>query len=298
MNDHLIRITKNSQASALGESPTHRAEVPEGWVGLRMTRYQQPPVVTDRKVLGEHPVVTLLCEGEMESHMRFGLHNVHTQLRANDLMLYSGGKEIDYAHWQARAATLISVEIDLTRLHMLEPNDTRFTERQLAGQPRFVDPALASLVRSLWREGEAGCPRGQLYVDSLCLGLATHVYRRFGMLKHDSGDARARLSSCQLRRIDDYISRHLDQTIGLADLAQEVGLSRFHFTRVFSNTLGRSPYQHVIRKRLERAYQLLMSSDLPVADVALSAGFSSQAHFSALCRRELGATPRSLREQR
>ena len=54
----------------------------------------------------------------------------------------------------------------------------------------------------------------------------------------------------------------------------------------------------VIRKRLERAYQLLMSSELSVADVALSAGFSSQAHFSALCRRELGATPRGLRERR
>lgn len=298
MDEQRILITKNSQASALGHYPTCHAEVPEGWVGLRMVRYRQPPLVTDHKVLGRHPVVTLLCEGEMDSHMRFGLHNVHTQLRTNDLMLYSGDREIDYAHWQARDATLISVEIDLARLHMLEPNDSRFAERQLAGQPRFVDPALGSVVRSLWREGEAGCPRGQLYVDSLCLGLATHVYRRFGMNKADCGDARARLSSCQLRRIDAYISQHLDKTIVLADLAQEVGLSRFHFTRVFSNTLGRSPYQHVIRKRLERGYQLLMSSDLPVADVALSAGFSSQAHFSALCRRELGASPRSLREQR
>jgi AraC family transcriptional regulator len=297
-DEQQIVITRNSQSSALGSHAVSTPDVLAGWTGLRIVRYRPPQDFTDRHILSRHPILTLMCEGQLQSHMRIGHHELHNQVRSNELMFYSGGKEINYAHLQAKDATLISVELDPARLHMLDPDDGRFAERALTGQPRFADADLGALLRTLWREGQAGCPQGRLYTDSLCLGLTMHVYRRFGQLEPDRGEARARLSRAQLRRIDDYIAEHLDQPIGLADLAREVGLSRFHFTRLFSNTVGHTPYQHVIRKRLERAYQLLRGSDLSVADVALSAGFSSQAHFATLCRRELGATPRSLREQR
>lgn len=298
MDEQRIRITKDSQATTLGEHTCALSEVLPGWTGLRLVRFKVPDELTDRHVLAPHPIVSLLCEGEMTSHIRMGLRDMRTDVKANELMFYSGGKEIDYAHWRNRNATLISLELDPERLRMDAPDESRSPERHLKGEPRFSDPELGALVRLLWREGHDGCPQGRLFADSLCLGLAMHVYRRFGETRSERGEAGARLTHRQLQRIDEYIEAHLDQSIGLDDLAQAVGLSRFHFSRVFSNTLGRSPYQHVIRKRLERARHLLVSSELSVAAVALSAGFSSQAHLSALCRRELGATPRGLREGR
>lgn len=298
MDEQQIRITKDSQATTLGERPCAPAEVLPGWTGLRIVRFKVPEAATDRHVVAPHPIVSLLCEGEMASHMRMGLRETRAEVKADELMFYSGGKEIDYARWQTRNATLIAIELDPERLRMAAPDESRSPERRLRGEPCFADPELGALVRMLWREGHDGCPHGRLFADSLCLGLAMHVYRRFGETRSERGEAGARLTQRQLQRIDEYIEAHLDQSIGLDDLAQAVGLSRFHFSRLFSNTLGRSPYQHVIRKRLERARHLLVSSELSVAAVALSAGFSSQAHFSALCRRELGATPRSLRKSR
>lgn len=298
MDDQQIRITKDSQATTLGERPCAPAEVLPGWTGLRIVRFQVPDEVTDRHVMAPHPVISLLCEGHMSSQIRMGQREMRTDVKANELMFYSGGKEIDYAHWRNCGATLIAIELDPERLRMDAPDGSHPPQRHLRGEPRFTDPELGALVRLLWREGHDGCPQGRLYSDSLCLGLAVHVYRRFGETRRERGEAGARLTHRQLQRIDDYIEQHLDQSIGLDDLAQAVGLSRFHFSRVFSNTLGRSPYQHVIRKRLERARHLLVSSELPVAAVALSAGFSSQSHLSALCRRELGTTPRNLREGR
>ena len=297
-DDQQIQITRNSVSSTLGSHAVRQPDVLADWTGLRIVRYRPPADFIDRHILSRHPILTLMCEGQLQSHMRIGRSELRNQVRTHELMFYSGGKEIDYAHMQARDATLLSLELDPARLRMLDPEDGRFDERPLSGDPRFDDAELASVLRTLWAEGQAGCPQGRLYVDSLCLGLAMHVHRRFGRVEADRGEARARLSMAQLRRIDHYIAEHLEQPIGLADLAQEVGLSRFHFTRLFRNTVGHSPYQHVIQKRLERGYQLLMGSELSVADVALSAGFSSQAHFATLCRRELGATPRSLREKR
>ncbi|MGY4828404.1 helix-turn-helix domain-containing protein [Sphaerotilaceae bacterium SBD11-9] len=296
--DQQIQITRNRQTAALGSHAVSQPDMLAGWTGLRIVRYRPPADFTDRHILSRHPILTLMCAGQLQSHMRIGRHELRNQVRTNELMFYSGGKEIDYAHMQATDATLISLELDPARLRMLDPDDGRFGERPLAGEPRFADAELGGLLRTLWAEGQAGCPQGRLFVDSLCLGLAMHVHRRFGQVQPDHREARARLTMAQLRRIDHYIAEHLDQPIGLADLALEVGLSRFHFTRLFRNTVGHSPYQHVIRKRLERGYQLLMGSELSVADVALSAGFSSQAHFASLCRRELGATPKGLRERR
>jgi AraC family transcriptional regulator len=298
MDAQQIRIIKDSQPAALGEHPCALPEVLPGWTGLRIVRFRVPELVTDRHVMAPHPIVSLLCEGAMASRMRAGQREMRAEVKADELMFYSGGKEIDYAHWQTRDATLISVELDPERLRMDARDDNRHPERHLRGDPCFTDAELGALVRMLWREGRDGCPHGRLFADSLCLGLAMHVYRRFGESRSERGEAGARLTQRQLQCIDDYIDAHLDQSIGLDDLAQAVGLSRFHFSRLFSNTLGRSPYQHVIRKRLARARHLLVSSELSVAAVALSAGFSSQAHFSALCRRELGVTPRSLREGR
>lgn len=300
-NNQDIWVRKNGGQERLAWQPAYRPQDLAHWAGLKIVRFGLPEEITDRQVLAPHPIVTLLCQGQTSSRLRYGLQDITTQCRANDLMCYSGGKEIDFAHWHTRNATLVSVELDPARLSMLEAGDTRFTERPLNGVPKFSDPDLAALIRALWREVAAGCPQGRLYTDSLSLGLAAHVHRRFGQLESTRGDdrreARSCLSAAQVSRLNDYIRQHLGESIGLVDLAREVGLSRYHFTRLFTNTLGTSPYQYVLHKRLERAYHLLMSSAAPVADVALAVGFSSQSHFAGVCRRLMGATPKELRER-
>ena len=63
----------------------------------------------------------------------------------------------------------------------------------------------------------------------------------------------------------------------------------------FSRINGQSPYQYVLNVRLERARHLLQVADMSIAEVALATGFSSQSHFTSVCRRLLGKTPGMLR---
>jgi len=299
MEHNEIWIKKGDGDARLGRLATYRPQDLAHWTGLKIIRFKVPEEFTDRQVVAPHPIVTLLDAGQTSSRLRYGLRDVTTQCRADDLMCYSGGCEIDHAHWRTRDAAMISVELDPSRLSLIEAGDTRFAQRTLQGEPRFNDPELAVVLRTLWREVRGGCAKGRLYADSLSLGLAVHVHRRFGRMAggEDRREARSRLTAAQLRHLDDYIRTHLDESIGLADLAREAGLSRYHFTRLFTNTVGRSPYQHVLHKRLERAYHLLTSTQAPVADVALAAGFSSQSHFAEVCRRVMGATPKELRDR-
>ncbi|CAN7435528.1 helix-turn-helix transcriptional regulator [Rhizobacter sp. LjRoot28] len=298
MQDHHIWVSKSDRLAPLATEPAYRPENLAHWTGVRIVRYRMPAEVHDRHVRADHPILTLMCQGRASARLRMGLDDSSTEYRAFDMMCYSGRREITSAQWKASEATLISVELDPARLVAVDGGDARFARDTLDGTPRFTDPDLAALILALWKEVHAGCPQGKLFTDSLTLGLAAYAHRRFGRLADDRREAGAVLAVAQLRRVEDYIRIHLADSIGLADLAREAGLSRYHFCRLFQNTVGRSPYQHVLRERLIRAHTLLSGTSLSIAEVALAVGFSSQSHFAAVCRRVLGRSPRELREQR
>ncbi len=71
--------------------------------------------------------------------------------------------------------------------------------------------------------------------------------------------------------------------------------SAYHFARQFRAATGVPPHQYVVTRRVERAHQLLRTSDLSLADIAASAGFSDQSKFSTHFKRVLGVTPRQFR---
>ncbi|BAY81725.1 putative transcriptional regulator [Calothrix parasitica NIES-267] len=75
-------------------------------------------------------------------------------------------------------------------------------------------------------------------------------------------------------------------------MANELGISRYHFCRLFQKSMGISPYQYLIKCRIERAKELLLQPHTSIADVALKVGFSNQSHFSKYFKRVVGMTPK------
>lgn len=77
----------------------------------------------------------------------------------------------------------------------------------------------------------------------------------------------------------DYIHTHLDEEIRVTELADIVDMSRYHFANLFKQTMGISPYQYVLRQRVEQAKRLLKQQDLSLAEIASACGFANQSHF-------------------
>jgi AraC family transcriptional regulator len=80
----------------------------------------------------------------------------------------------------------------------------------------------------------------------------------------------------------------------LEELAQQVGMSLFYFSRLFKQSLNITPHQYVIGQRVERAKQLLRNSELPLADIALECGFANQGHLNRHFKRLTGVTPKEM----
>ena len=83
--------------------------------------------------------------------------------------------------------------------------------------------------------------------------------------------------------------------IKLADLAQLLDMSPFHFSRLFKRSIGMTPHQYLSQQRVERAKQLLKKSDRLIIDIALECGFSSHSHLSKQFRQITGITPKAYR---
>jgi AraC family transcriptional regulator len=85
---------------------------------------------------------------------------------------------------------------------------------------------------------------------------------------------------------------------GLADLASSAGLTRMHFAAQFRAATGLRPHEYLLRRRIERAQEMLVGTGMSLVDVALSVGFQTQAHFTSVFKRYAGQPPRAWRESR
>jgi AraC family transcriptional regulator len=98
-----------------------------------------------------------------------------------------------------------------------------------------------------------------------------------------------------LLRVVGYVDRHLTEPLTIDQLADEAGVSRFHFCRVFKKALGMSPISFLTLMRIERA-KVLLGRNIPVSAVALKVGFNDLSNFNRQFKTITGLTPTAYRD--
>lgn len=191
------------------------------------------------------------------------------------------GTSFDYVHYHVPKAGLDEIARD----HWIEP----------PGSYKFAlgehDIVLAQLTRYvLPLIGSHDCTNS-LPLDQFSLILGAHVLKTYAGLPPLDVKKRGGLAPWQGRRATEMIRENLEGNIRLCDLARECGLSVSHFTRAFRKSFGKSPYRWLLERRIDRAKALLMTSDLPIADIAIRSGFSDQAAFTRAFGRIVGSSP-------
>jgi AraC-like DNA-binding protein len=98
-----------------------------------------------------------------------------------------------------------------------------------------------------------------------------------------------------LQRAKDFVDSRYAEPITVDDLAAAAGLSRAHFSRMFTRTFGESPRSYLQTRRLERAAALLRYTDRSVADICVLVGLTSIGSFTTSFTRVYGASPAAYR---
>lgn len=95
----------------------------------------------------------------------------------------------------------------------------------------------------------------------------------------------------QILRVTRYVETNLTCRMTVDDIAAQTGFHRSHFSRVFRSVTGESPHSYLVRRRLERAQELMLCTEQTLAQIALDCGMADQAHLTRLFRRHVGETP-------
>jgi AraC family transcriptional regulator len=167
---------------------------------------------------------------------------------------------------------------------------------ELAEELGITDPLVEQLILALDGVVRRWEPAARTYVDHLGGLLAAHLIRA-----HSSESARPAVSGLtdrELADVRDLMASRLAEPLPLADLAAVTGLSVSQFTRRFKAATGQTPHRFLVRLRVEAAGRLLRAGDLPIAEVAVTCGFSHQEHLTRVMRAQLATTPAALRRAR
>jgi AraC family transcriptional regulator len=152
----------------------------------------------------------------------------------------------------------------------------------------IYDPVMHGLAMSLLPLLQNPAEATTLFIDYVALAFHAHVLTAYAGLL---GGSRAGLAPWQLRRVNDFIESHLDADPSIADLARECRLSESHFARAFRQATGMPPHRWVMKRRIERAKELLTAGDLELTQIALACGFVDQSHLSRNFVRAEGHSP-------
>jgi len=164
--------------------------------------------------------------------------------------------------------------------------------------PHFSKPdaLISQIMLALKTEIEIGAAGSNLYAESMITALFAHLLRHYCSRSRSLPNYKDGLPKYRLKRAIEYIHEHIGEGFSLETLASVVGISQFHFARMFKQSTGLTPHQYLVEKRLERAKKLLVDSELTISDIAYSCGFASQSHLTRLFRQHLNITPKAYRQ--
>ncbi len=137
--------------------------------------------------------------------------------------------------------------------------------------------------------------RNDMGLDEVGLMFASRFVDTVSGHKRRSRDAPAR----DRRRAVEaamWLDAHSQAEIDLDMTAKEAGLSPFHFLRLFSNVLGVTPHQYLVRSRLRHAARMLADDTRPITEIAFNVGFADLSNFVRTFHRAAGVSPRAFRQ--
>jgi AraC family transcriptional regulator len=261
------------------------------WFVHRLPR--QTETVTD---YSRDPVVSLEIGSFGAIERRIDNRRETARLAGDTLTLTPAMTPCEW-RWSGQPFDILDVYIPLELLQSAWSEHFSKDPAQLNLAPKLCvhDPSLLWLMKSVLHSVRTPHRNVRLFYESVTQHLIVAILDSKDHAIASSPWARGSLSATALRRVKTYVEENLAEDLSLETLAGVANVSRFHFLRQFKVSMGCTPHRYLMQRRMNRARDLLLSSDLPIAEVALECGFVDPSHFALQFRRAFRHAPSEFR---
>ncbi len=239
-----------------------------------------------------HIILNLRDEPHRLENWRDGEHRdfIYHQ---NEIIVTPAGVESGWK-WHVKTKCII-ITLDPVKFEKFAQTELRIllNDRALKDLPQFLDEDITQsgiqLLEALqWDLGS------QVMFESFARIFLTKLILKYGLQQEDYEFSKS-FTAKHYKQVLDYVTLNYGNNILLEDMAAQASLSPSHFSRLFKQTIGQSPYQFLMAYRIEQAKKMLDNANALMVDIALSCGFSDQAHFSRVFKKIEGLTPKQYR---
>jgi len=269
------------------------------WAGIRLERWGAPP-----RCRGETPETQLLSHclvlyqiAPMWVEARWSGEPIRRAL------VRPGSVSVGPAGWSRSGSwSLEGDRASDSLVLMIAPQVFQRIGAEISGSEVMVKPLLnmedalvSSAILALEADVRQDSPLGPIYGETIAAALMTHLVHEHGEIAPDRL-GRLALNANVAARVRDYIEAHAAEPILLGDLASLAGMEIHKVARAFKRTFGIAPHRYILRARVARAKAMLRKHELSLVDVALTAGFSNQSHFTKVFKKATGLSPSNYRK--
>lgn len=261
-----------------------------GWEGITYDVYRLVSDIEIDTPPVDHHALAYCLEGSGRLWQKRGGRSHESVVRAGSLIVMAAG---DSRSWRGTAPASLRIRIPNALMAEAVTETTRdggrmpelidvFNTRDL-----FVGQLAPILVAELERPAHPAQP---LIIESVSYVLVGHLVRHYDAFEREEVKVTG-LGPRILASVMSYIEDHTDEPISLRTLAGIANLSRFHFARMFKQSVGVSPMTYVEQSRVRKARALIKEAKYSLAEVGLAVGFADQSHFTRRFRLHTGCTP-------
>jgi AraC family transcriptional regulator len=262
---------------------------------LNLEYFEAEPATMPHEIFAQHHLLLNLRETPMRvENWRDGLYRDFDYL-PNEIILTPAGIRNGW-HWHEQSKVIV-ITIDPAMLERFATSELGVVlgKQQLRDTPQMLDADLcqsATMLLHALRDRSTG---SEVMYESLARIFLVKLVQRYGEMRSDKLELSRGFTASHYKRVLDYIADNFGNDISIDDMARVAGISSAHFSRLFKEVIGDSPYQFVMDYRVEQAKRMLRDPARTMVDIALGCGFADQAHFSRIFKRLTGQTPKSFR---
>lgn len=262
---------------------------------LTLEFFEAEPGEMPYEVFAQHHILINLQENPHRvENWRDGEHRDFTYNK-NEIIVTPAGVKSGWKWHSKSKVIVITLEPDKLESFARLELGILLTEKQLKDIPQFIDEDItqAGVMLMDALKSEIG---SDVMFESFARVFLTKLIQKYGLEHTEDIEFSKSFTSKHYKQILDYMAENFGENIVLEDIASQAGISPFHFSRLFKQTIGQSPHQFLMAYRIEQAKKMLINSDRQMIEIAFSCGFSDQAHFSRVFKQIQGETPKNWRK--
>ncbi len=149
-----------------------------------------------------------------------------------------------------------------------------------------------SMLESIIVTADSNDEYGDVYVRSKMLELIYSLAKE--SVNYDERNADTNKKTIA-RRAEEFMQEHYDEKITLEEIAASVNLSPIYFHNLFYDVTGTTVHKYLTDKRISISHGLLLTSEMPISEIAYRCGFASQSYFNYVFKKKTGKTPGEVR---